>query len=52
MYSVKLVEKESIVEWLPTLVLESGPDIIFFWVARMVGDGKCNLLIDVPFQKV
>lgn len=35
----------------PTAVLETGHDILFFWVARMVMLGM-KLGGDVPFQKV
>lgn len=35
----------------PTSVLETGHDILFFWVARMVMQG-IKLGGDVPFRKV
>jgi valyl-tRNA synthetase len=37
--------------WYPTSVLETGYDIIFFWVARMIMMGLYNMG-DVPFRHV
>jgi valyl-tRNA synthetase len=37
--------------WYPTSVLETGYDILFFWVARMVVMGLYNMG-DVPFRHV
>ncbi len=35
----------------PTSVLETGPDIIFFWVARMIFQGL-SMTDDIPFHTV
>ncbi|XP_029125554.1 valine--tRNA ligase, mitochondrial 1 isoform X3 [Cajanus cajan] len=42
---------EDLRAFYPTSVLETGHDIIFFWVARMVMLGM-NLGGDVPFRKI
>ncbi len=42
---------EEIKYYYPTSVLVTGPDIIFFWVARMVMAGE-EYLHDVPFRSV
>ncbi len=42
---------EEINYYYPTSVLVTGPDIIFFWVARMVMAGE-EYLRDVPFRSV
>ncbi|KAF9617189.1 hypothetical protein IFM89_035071 [Coptis chinensis] len=44
-------DTEDFREFYPTSVLETGHDIIFFWVARMVMLGM-KLGGDVPFRKV
>ncbi|KAI3496387.1 hypothetical protein L1887_38748 [Cichorium endivia] len=44
-------ESEDLKKFYPTAVLETGHDILFFWVARMVMLGM-KLGGDVPFQKV
>ncbi len=42
---------EEIRYYYPTSVLVTGPDIIFFWVARMIMAGE-EYLHDVPFRNV
>ena len=42
---------EEIKYYYPTNVLVTGPDIIFFWVARMIMAGE-EYLKDVPFRNV
>ena len=42
---------EEINYYYPTSVLVTGPDIIFFWVARMIMSGE-EYLKDVPFRSV
>ena len=42
---------EEINYYYPTSVLVTGPDIIFFWVARMIMAGE-EYLKDVPFRSV
>mgnify|MGYP001476513708 CR=1 FL=1 len=44
-------ENEDLNKFYPTQDLVTGPDIIFFWVARMIMAGKyfCN---DIPFSNV
>jgi len=42
---------EEINYYYPTSVLVTGPDIIFFWVARMIMAGE-EYLNDVPFRNV
>ena len=42
---------EEINYYYPTSVLVTGPDIIFFWVARMIMAGE-EYLHDVPFRNV
>ena len=42
---------EEINYYYPTSVLVTGPDIIFFWVARMIMAGE-EYLQDVPFRSV
>ncbi len=42
---------EEIRYYYPTSVLVTGPDIIFFWVARMIMAGE-EYLADVPFRNV
>ncbi len=42
---------EQIRYYYPTSVLVTGPDIIFFWVARMIMAGE-EYLHDVPFRNV
>ena len=42
---------EEIKYYYPTSVLVTGPDIIFFWVARMIMAGE-EYLGDVPFRNV
>ncbi len=37
--------------WYPTQALATGPDIIFFWVARMIMAGL-EFMGDVPFKNV
>ena len=44
-------DTEDLKTFYPTSVLETGHDIIFFWVARMVMQGL-KLGGDVPFTKV
>ncbi len=44
-------ENEEIKYYYPTTVLVTGPDIIFFWVARMIMAGE-EYLHDVPFKNV
>jgi valyl-tRNA synthetase len=41
----------SLAKWYPSATLATAPDIIFFWVARMVMAG-CAFLDDVPFRTV
>ncbi|VVA98452.1 unnamed protein product [Arabis nemorensis] len=45
-------ETEDFKAFYPTSVLETGHDILFFWVARMVMLGKKLGGGDVPFRKV
>lgn len=42
---------ESLQKWYPSSTLATAPDIIFFWVARMVMAGYA-FLDDVPFRTV
>ncbi len=42
---------ETLKTFYPTSVLVTGPDIIFFWVARMMMQGL-EYMKDVPFRKV
>jgi valyl-tRNA synthetase len=44
-------DNEDLRFWYPTSVLETGYDIIFFWVARMIMMGLYNMG-DVPFRHV
>jgi valyl-tRNA synthetase len=44
-------DTEDLKAFYPTSVLETGHDILFFWVARMVMLGM-KLGSDVPFSKV
>ena len=44
-------DNEEIKYYYPTSVLVTGPDIIFFWVARMIMAGE-EYLHDVPFRSV
>ncbi len=44
-------DNEEIRYYYPTSVLVTGPDIIFFWVARMIMAGE-EYLHDVPFRNV
>jgi len=44
-------ETEDLRHWYPTSVLETGYDILFFWVARMIMLGLYNMG-DVPFRHV
>ncbi len=44
-------ENEEIKYYYPTSDLVTGPDIIFFWVARMIMAGE-EYLKDVPFKNV
>jgi valyl-tRNA synthetase len=42
---------ETLVKFYPTTDLVTGPDIIFFWVARMIMAGY-EFMKDLPFQNV
>jgi valyl-tRNA synthetase len=45
-------EKTAALEtFYPTAIMETGPDILFFWVARMMMMGL-HFMGDVPFKKV
>jgi valyl-tRNA synthetase len=44
-------ESEDLRYWYPTSVLETGYDILFFWVARMIMMGLYNMN-EVPFRHV
>jgi valyl-tRNA synthetase len=44
-------EREDLRYFYPTSVLETGYDILFFWVARMIMTGLYNMR-DVPFRHV
>ncbi len=44
-------DNEEIRYYYPTSVLVTGPDVIFFWVARMIMAGE-EYLHDVPFRNV
>src|SRR6266542_4325445 len=44
-------ETEDLRHWYPTSVLETGYDILFFWVARMIMMGLYNMG-EVPFRHV
>src|SRR5439155_1535272 len=44
-------ETEELRYWYPTSVLETGYDILFFWVARMIMMGLYNMS-EVPFRHV
>ncbi len=44
-------ENESLNKFYPTEVLVTGPDIIFFWVARMIMSGY-EFMGDLPFKDV
>jgi valyl-tRNA synthetase len=48
---IKNPEGEEIKYYYPTADLVTGPDIIFFWVARMIMAG-CEYMKDVPFRNV
>ena len=49
-----LLSQDPDVHFYPTSVLETGHDILFFWVARMVMPGMKlgGESGDVPFRKV
>ena len=42
---------EELKKFYPTNVLVTGPDIIFFWVARMIITG-CEFMDEIPFKDV
>ena len=44
-------QTEDLARFYPTSVLSTAPDIIFFWVARMIMAG-CEFMHDVPFRDV
>lgn len=44
-------DNEEIKYYYPTSDLVTGPDIIFFWVARMIMAG-CEYMKDIPFRNV
>jgi valyl-tRNA synthetase len=44
-------ETEDLKRYYPTTVLVTGPDIIFFWVARMIMAGF-HFMKDLPFEHV
>lgn len=44
-------QTEDLKTYFPNSVLETGYDIIFFWVARMILMTKC-IVGDIPFKKV
>ena len=44
-------ESEELRRFYPGALLETGNDIMFFWVARMVFMGQ-KLMGDVPFKEV
>lgn len=44
-------QTESLAKWYPSSTLATAPDIIFFWVARMVMAGYA-FMDDVPFKTV
>ncbi len=44
-------ENDDLKYWYPTSVLETGYDILFFWVARMIMMGLYDMK-DVPFRHV
>jgi valyl-tRNA synthetase len=48
---IKNPEGEEIKYYYPTADLVTGPDIIFFWVARMIMAG-CEYMKEVPFRNV
>jgi valyl-tRNA synthetase len=48
---IKHPEGEEIQYYYPTADLVTGPDIIFFWVARMIMAG-CEYMKEVPFRNV
>ncbi|MEM8549782.1 MAG: valine--tRNA ligase, partial [Verrucomicrobiota bacterium] len=45
------LQKKELEYWYPTSALATGPDIIFFWVARMIMAGL-EFMGDVPFKHV
>ena len=45
-------QTEELRRYYPTQVMETGYDIIFFWVARMIMLGLYNMDGEVPFQTV
>ncbi|QYY36036.1 valine--tRNA ligase [Ruficoccus sp. ZRK36] len=45
------LQKKELDFWYPTAALATGPDIIFFWVARMIMAGL-EFMGDVPFKTV
>jgi len=47
----KIIKKGDLAQFHPTTVLETGYDIIFFWVARMIMM-TCYALHEVPFKTV
>jgi valyl-tRNA synthetase len=47
----KIIKKGDLAQFHPTTVLETGYDIIFFWVARMVMM-TCYAVHEVPFKTV
>lgn len=47
----KIVKKGDLATFHPTAILETGYDILFFWVARMVMM-SCYALHEVPFKTV
>jgi valyl-tRNA synthetase len=44
-------QTETLKKFYPTTDLVTGPDIIFFWVARMIMAG-CEFMGDLPFRNV
>ncbi len=44
-------QTEALQTWYPGATLVTAPDIIFFWVARMVMAG-CQFMDDIPFKTV
>lgn len=44
-------QRKELAFWYPTAALATGPDIIFFWVARMIMAGL-EFMGDVPFKTV
>ncbi|MDP0497098.1 MAG: valine--tRNA ligase [Verrucomicrobiota bacterium JB024] len=45
------LEQKELKFWYPTSALATGPDIIFFWVARMIMAGL-EFMGDIPFKTV